>query len=159
METFQNPEQEKLIQLINILDLPFEGENTNKAQEIVFILKYLGEKFSQKFKYEYFRPYSFELDLQLDELLKHSNQVSQNGNNDSKSDESLQNKEPFELLIKKLSKIDAETLRVIATIFYMKSFDYEEEQIKKKLHIIMPDYQNKFETAISKSHELEKNAT
>jgi uncharacterized protein YwgA len=156
MNPLRESENDKLIKIIkasNILDDTDNEIAKEKIQEIVYILKSLGENFKQSFKFEYNAPYSLDLQIELDELIRRNLLIKEKEFPES-GNRALETSKKFDSLLNKLVSMDQITLKLIATIYYLRNIDYSEDIIERKLEVIVPYFKSNIKSAFSKYEEL-----
>lgn len=150
--------------LKNILTLLEEsGTRTqrNKLQKIVFILKYMNFPFEEKFKYNYYGPFSTDLELEIDELIDR-NLLSEtdvnsyicvvDGNTEIKYEKTNFSSKQKEL-IKFLSNKKFEDLETTSTIYYLENSGVKDHNIiRKKIKTLKPHLDPYIESSF-KLHE------
>lgn len=145
--------KEYILSLIKLAKNKIEGRI--KLQKLVYILKNYGVNFTEKFSYHHFGPYSSDLQLEIEELVDQGIVKERSFNPyiyaineaylDDVNDNNLKEKE---YLINFLSGQDYRDLELVATIFYLKNNQYNDQKaIKNKLKILKPNLSNKVDSA------------
>ncbi|NUU95810.1 hypothetical protein XO10_05885 [Marinitoga sp. 1135] len=156
-----NSELKKILDVVNICK---EIKGRKKFQKIIYILKNLGVDFPEKFTYHYYGPYSQDLQLELDELveLRYLNEelerksykytINYNEIVDDKIDTQIMEKEK---VINYLNSLDAQTLELIATLFYLHNDGLRgEKYLKNKTKILKPHLKSKLDKAFEEFNKL-----
>ncbi len=153
----------EILALIKLADNKIEGRI--KFQKSVYILKNHGVNFTEKFTYHYFGPYSFDLQLEIEELI-YQGRVKEESSNpyiykideefiDEIDENILKDKEK---LIRHLVKQDASDLELLATIYYLFNNNLKETHaLKNKLSILKPHLEDRIESAFLLYEDLNNN--
>ena len=150
---------DKILALLKLSENLIDGRV--KFQKLIYILKNNGVDFTEKYKYHYFGPFSFDLQLELEELVD-QNVLKVEGSSPYKysfgenyTNEGVTQLEDKKKLIEFLNKQDSSNLELIATIYYLKNSDFTEPKaIKNKLKILKPKLCEKIEGAYQIYEEL-----
>ncbi len=146
---------EKILSLVNAAG-GIRGRK--KFQKIVHILKQNGTKFEESFVYHYYGPYSADLQIEIDALVKLGllQEVQKNEtyqyNITEKGKKFLSNNEfdnpNIVELVSLLNNNQAYILEIVSTIYYLKEKGYTEKNIiKKKIQILKPNLIEHFDYA------------
>lgn len=149
--------------ILSLVDLAGKIEGRTKFQKMVYILKCKGVAFQEKFKYHYYGPFSFDLQLEIDELVfdgflyektdsEQANTAYSYSVNESAGckNELLQ----YTDLIKLLNGASIKVLELTSTIFFLKNQEKitDHEVIVEKLKFLKPH----LACYIDKAFDLEK---
>lgn len=148
--------------LVELVDTAGKIRKKINIHRIVYILQQLGAPFEERFKYNYYGPYSPTLELEIDELVDvNMIQVTESEpgihtyTSTIKSSTSFLSK--YKPVIKFLATLPSYMLELVATLFYLKEhYGNNEKFLKSKLSILKPDLKQYFDEAFHLCHHLEE---
>ncbi len=152
----------KILALIKACGGKIQGRT--KLQKLVYILKNHGVDFDENFKYHHYGPYSFNLQLEITELvdcglLKEAGSTPYIYELESQAAKEVDNSFLAEKkeLIDFLNKQDYQILELVATIYYLKNTGIHNDlALRSKLQILKPHLEQKIESAFKVFYELEE---
>lgn len=170
-------EYQEYSRVISLLKVAGEIQDRKKLQKIVYILQMKGVGFNEKFTYHYYGPYSTELQMEVTSLSdwgfvsETSKQTESNhvcytyslkeGSDYENEYDDVQEVIDNAEIIKHLNSIPTHVLELIATIFYLKDYNYPTDEnnkdfVRKKINALKPNLLNVFDEAWEKFIEIDK---
>ncbi|MFW5704146.1 MAG: YwgA family protein [Patescibacteria group bacterium] len=121
----------------SLLSITGEVVGRKKIQKLTYILKILGVPINLQFKYHLYGPYSFDLQLKIDELVEWDMLKEKKAGNgyvytDYSSSSELEYRgilNNYENILKHLNGLSADDLELISTMLYLKEEGYSDEKL------------------------------
>ena len=143
------------------------SENINGKidfHKIVYIMQNNGVDFDLNFTLNVFGPYSIDLNYEIETLINQNIIVKENNPNSNVEtcyklnnekeifahDELLESKQIKDIVSFLKDGVDSDELELIATMYYLKNSDYNDDMIRLKLETLKENIFSKYEAAYEK---------